>query len=545
MLRYLLALAEHPTIRSHVEDVRIVDLSLNRKSVIFAIIALLVAALACARGDVEITVDTNRNGNPIIPQPTQVVIQATPTVVVIADNSVTATPSRPTPVASPTLPPTPTLGVGGVTENVLYESQPGDVLRTLAIRFGVVPSDIRASSGLLPQDGGLIDPGLILVIPDQLGNTGPSERLLPDSEVVYSPHTAEFDVEGFISGHGGFLNSYTEYIFGQVHSGAELVERAALAHSINPRLLLAFLEDMSGWVTDPTQPTGESLSYPIGMIDLQYQGLYKQLTWLSNELGKGYYGWRSGTMIDLVLADGSFIRMAPSINAGTAAIQYFFSLKYPISGWTNEVNPDGFITAYKDLFGEPWEYYHPLFEPELQQPPMTLPFMPGRVWSFTGGPHGAWEREAAWAALDFAPPSSEPGCVESAEWVVAASPGLVVRSDNGLVVVDLDGDGLEQTGWVVLYLHIASKDRVSQGVFIEQGDLIGHPSCEGGTATGTHVHIARKYNGEWILAAGPLAFELSGWKAIAGSMPYEGALIKGDQTVLACPCSTAETLISR
>jgi hypothetical protein len=415
----------------------------------------------------------------------------------------------------------------------------------LAIRFGVVPSDIRASSGILPQGGELIDPGLILVIPDRLENTGPSERLLPDSEVIYSPHAAEFDIEGFIDGHGGFLSNYTEYIFGRVHTGVELVERAALAHSFNPRLLLSFLEYMSGWVTDPTQPTGVALNYPLGMIDLQERGLYKQLTWLSNELGKGYYGWRSGTMTDLILADGTTVRLAPSINAGTAAIQYFFSLNYPISGWTNEVSPQGFITTYNHLFGDPFEYYHPMFEPELQQPPMILPFMPGRVWSFTGGPHGAWEREAAWAALDFAPSSSEPGCVESEEWVVAASPGLVVRSDNGLVVVDLDGDGHEQTGWVVLYLHIASEDRVSQGVFIEQGDLIGHPSCEGGTATGTHVHIARKYNGEWILAAGPLGFELSGWEARAGAMPYEGALAKGEEIVLACTCSTAETLITR
>lgn len=503
------------------------------------------ATLACARGDVEIAVNTSRNSNPSIQEPTQVVVQSTPTQIVVDDNQATATPSRPAPIASPTLPPTPTLGVSGVMENVLYESQPGDVLRTLAIRFGVVPSDIRASSGLLPQDGGLVDPGLMLVIPDRLENTGPSERLLPDSEVVYSPHTAEFDVEGFISGHNGFLNSYTEYIGGQVRSGTEIVERAALAHSINPRLLLAFLEYSSGWVKDPTPPMGEALNYPIGTIDLQYQGLYKQLTWLSNELGKGYYGWRSGTMIDLILADGTFVRIAPSLNAGTVAIQYFFSLRYPISGWINEVSSDGFISTYKDLFGDPDEYKHPLYEPDLQQPPMTLPFTPGKVWSFTGGPHGAWEREAAWAALDFAPPSAEPGCVESEEWVVAASPGLVVRSDNGLVVIDLDGDGLEQTGWVVLYLHVASKDRVRQGVFIEQGDLIGHPSCEGGIATGTHVHIARKYNGEWILADGPLAFELSGWEARAGSMPYQGALVKGEQTVLACPCSSQETLISR
>lgn len=520
------------------------DLFSQTKKPFMVIGALFIATLACARADVEIATNTDRD-IPIIPQPTEIVVQITPTPVVVENSSVTATPSRPTPIASPTLPPTPTLSVNSAAENLLYETQPGDILRTLAIRFGVVPSDIRPSSGILPQDGGLIDPGLFLVIPDRLENTGPGDRLLPDSEVVYSPHTTSFDVEAYIAGQGGFLASYTEYIFGRVHTGAEIVERAALAHSFNPRLLLAFLESMSGWVTNTTQPAGDSLDYPIGMIDLQYKGLYRQLTWLSNELGKGYYGWRSGTMTDLVLADGSYVRIAPSINAGTVAIQYFFSLKYPITGWTNEVGSDGFITTYKDLFGEPEEYYHPLFEPELQQPPMTLPFQPGRVWSFTGGPHGAWEREAAWAALDFAPPSSEPGCVESEEWVVAASPGLVVRSDNGLVVVDLDGDGHEQTGWVVLYLHIASKDRVSQGTFIEQGDLIGHPSCEGGTATGTHVHIARKYNGEWILAAGALAFELSGWEARAGSMPYEGALIKGEQNVLACPCSTAETLITR
>ncbi len=34
---------------------------------------------------------------------------------------------------------------------------------------------------------------------------------------------------------------------------------------------------------------------------------------------------------------------------------------------------------------------------------------------------------------------------------------------------------------------------------------------QGGEVTGTHVHIARKYNGEWILADGPLAFNLEGW----------------------------------
>ena len=44
---------------------------------------------------------------------------------------------------------------------------------------------------------------------------------------------------------------------------------------------------------------------------------------------------------------------------------------------------------------------------------------------------------------------------------------------------------------------------------VETDDRIGHASCEGGVSTGTHLHFARKYNGEWVLADGPLPFVLS------------------------------------
>lgn len=522
------------------------DLSLDKLKSMWAILGLMMAALACARADVAFSPNVSITRNPTQSQATSPPIQSpTATTTNIGIGSATATPSRPTPVASPTFPPTPTLSSSSPLENVLYESQPGDIVHTLAIRFGVLPSDIRPASGVLPPEGGLLDPGTVLVIPDRLENTGPEVQLIPDSEVVYSPHAAEFDVASFVAEQGGYLNSYGELVNGIPRSGSEIIELVSLAHSINPRLLLAILEYYSGWVTNPVSPFGEALNYPIGTIDILYQGLYRQLTWLSNELGQGYYGWRSGTLLDLVLFDGTTVRLAPSLNAGTVALQYVFSLRESFAGWIESSDPEGFVSTYKALFGDPGEYFHPLYEPDLKQPPMTLPFMPGRIWSFTGGPHGAWEKEAAWAALDFAPPSSEPGCVPSEEWVVAASPGLVVRSTNGLVVVDLDGDGLEQTGWVIMYLHVGTTNRVAPGTFMEQGDLIGHPSCEGGFATGTHVHVVRKYNGEWILADGPLAFDLSGWVAQAGTLPYQGALNKGDQTVLACTCSSEETLISR
>ena len=78
-----------------------------------------------------------------------------------------------------------------------------------------------------------------------------------------------------------------------------------------------------------------------------------------------------------------------------------------------------------------------------------------------------------------------------------------------------------------------------------QNENIGHPSCEGGRATGTHVHIARKYNGEWILADGPLAFELSGWRSYAGEKDYQGGMTRGDETVIASFYSEYTAAISR
>lgn len=98
---------------------------------------------------------------------------------------------------------------------------------------------------------------------------------------------------------------------------------------------------------------------------------------------------------------------------------------------------------------------------------------------------------------------------------------------------DLDGDGLEQTGWNIMYFHIETRGRIAVGTRVETGDKIGHPSCEGGVATGTHTHVVRKFNGEWILAGGPLPFTMSGYVASAGDQPYVGELVKGTEVITA------------
>ncbi len=90
---------------------------------------------------------------------------------------------------------------------------------------------------------------------------------------------------------------------------------------------------------------------------------------------------------------------------------------------------------------------------------------------------------------------------------------------------------------------MATAGRASVGRTLKVGDPVGYPSCEGGTAIGTHIHIARKYNGEWIPADSAISFNLDGWIAHIGNAPYEGTLTRGSQTAIACDCSDAASQI--
>ena len=110
---------------------------------------------------------------------------------------------------------------------------------------------------------------------------------------------------------------------------------------------------------------------------------------------------------------------------------------------------------------------------------------------------------------------------------------------------DLDSDGLEQTGWTILYMHIETRDRVAAGTTLQTGAHIGHPSCEGGVSTGTHVHIARRYNGEWIPADQALAFNMGGWVSEGSGEMYNGVLVQGEQTIIAENGFVPENLIRR
>ncbi len=429
-------------------------------------------------------------------------------------------------------------------ELVDYTVQTGDTMPALASHFNTSIEELREVNPIIPEDVTTLPPGMPMKIPIYFAPLwGTSYQILPDSHFVNGPAQVGFDSEAFLTDKLGWLNGYVEYASGENRSGAEIIDLVARNFSVSPRLLMALLEYQAGAVSRPA-PIGGIGDYVLGNIDRKHRGLYLQLVWAANTLNNSFYAWRTGELKSLTYLDGTLERPDPWQNAGTVALQYYFSLLYPPEEFKQAVGAAGFAETYKNLFGDAWENDEPHIPGSLVQPELVLPFEPGETWAYTGGPHTGWGTGAPFAALDFAPPSVKGGCVPSNEWVTAVESGTIVRSEPGMVILDLDGDGDDRTGWVIFYLHVATENRVPVGIRVEQGDHIGHPSCEGGTSTGTHVHIARKYNGEWILAEGPLAFNLEGWIAKNGAEPYLGTLTRFSKIVTACVCSDSGSFIT-
>ncbi len=423
-----------------------------------------------------------------------------------------------------------------------YTVQAGDSLGSVAQAFGISVEALEQANSL--TNTSVLSIGQSLdVPPPSAGAAGSSFKIIPDSELVYGPASAQFDIAAFIESRHGYLAGYTEDVNEQPMTGAQIVQRVAQDYSVNPRLLLALLDYRSQWVSGEAPAAGTDI-YPLGFVNTNRKGLYHQLAWAANELNRGFYLWRVNGIGSWVLGDGSVVPINPTINAGTAGVQSMFSILDDRQTWDTDVNAFGLFKTYFLLFGNPFDLaVEPLVPLHLKQPRMAWPFETGSNWAFTGGPHAGWDSGSAWAALDFAP-SDVMGCAMSQSWVTAVASGFIVRASDGAVMEDLDNDGFEQTGWDVLYMHMAAEARVAAGTYVYAGDRIGHPSCEGGIANAAHLHLARKYNGEWLPADGSLPFVISGWTSSGNGTEYDGFLTRGSQTLEAAEGTTESNQIA-
>lgn len=437
--------------------------------------------------------------------------------------------------------------------------QPGDTLFGIATRYNLTMDMLVSLNNL--ENPNLLSVGQVLRLPDVADNRTPYFKIIPDSRLVRGPGSSGFDIAGFISQQPGYIRLASDTVStGQadgrrtdaVLTAAQIVRRVSLEYSVDPRLLLALLEYRAGWLSSTELPEElriHPLIHPDNSPGVDRSGLYRQLAWAANELNRGYYGWKYRRNTTLVFSDNFFLAYDSGLNAGTVGVQYFLSLHNSYENWLHQIGQDGFYRLYYAYFGNPFPgAVDPIVPPNIEQPPLALPFAPGEVWFYTGGPHGGWGGGSAWSAIDMAPPdewnSGDPLCYTSQHWVTAVAPGVIARSGEGLAVLDLDNDGDESTGWSILYLHLAADGLVPAGTRVLTGDPIGRPSCAGGFSSATHLHIARRYNGEWIPAdcsecpvgQGVPDFVMGGWRIYGiprqeyqGFMEREGTQLQAAQ----------------
>ena len=429
-------------------------------------------------------------------------------------------------------------------ELVDYIAQTGDTLPGLAGHFNTTEKEIRQANPDIPSDATTMPPGFPMKIPIYyLPLWGSPVHILPDEAFVNGPSLKNFNARDFVDTQPGWFKDYEDNAAGELKKGGDLVDHVADNFSISPKLLLAILEYQTGALTNPQMPDFNANPYPLGYEEMLHKGVYQQLVWAANTLNNGYYGWRAGTLTIFEKRDKTLERPDPWLNAATTGLHYYFGQVYGGDNYDQTILENGFLQAYERLFGKYEEGEPPLIPGSLVQPPMFFPFVPNKIWAYTGGPHAGWGNGQPFAAIDFAPASIESGCAPSTEWVTAVADGVVTRSDHYRLDLDLDGDGNNRTGWVIFYLHLSGVGMPGVGSRLKAGDYVGHPSCEGGEATGTHVHIARKYNGEWVLAGGRPAFNLEGWAVHDGDGAYSGTMTNFAAVITANVNSEADSQI--
>jgi murein DD-endopeptidase MepM/ murein hydrolase activator NlpD len=425
-----------------------------------------------------------------------------------------------------------------------YTAQDGDTLTSVAAHFNSTESEIRLVNTDLPERVTTLPVGFPMKIPIYFKALwGSPYKILPNSLFVNGPAQIGFDTSTFVDAHPGWLKDYSALAGDKTRKGGDLIDYVAGEFSISPRLLLAIAEYQAGALSSP-ELTQDKKDYPLGYEDVYHKGFYLQLVWAADQLNAGYYQWQTGRFTSLLMIDGNIENPDPWQNAGTVGIQNYFAEVMSTGDFHKATSDEGLAATYRALFGDPWVDVQTVMPGSLEQPTLTLPFPVGKTWAFTGAPHASWGTTDPLGALDFAPPSVVGKCATTIEPLVAVADGEISRTDTGVAMLDLDSDGDDRTGWVIMYLHISSSNKVRQGTLVKTGDVLGYPSCEGGSATGTHVHIARKYNGEWIAADSAIPFVMDGWTPHNGSDMYVGTLTRGGYTVTASPIAAPKSFIT-
>ncbi len=356
--------------------------------------------------------------------------------------------------------------------------------------------------------------------------------ILSDGNFLYP----KIDVEEFLQYFSGdFKNVWITSPNGILDTMANSIKILGSLYGVSPEVLFALAETSTQALTNTTLDL-RSKNGIFGNSEIENHDLWQQIEQAAQVLSAGFYmHYNNQYETRSPLRDGSIVELKAG-NAATYAISYYFSLyaetemEWRRSTGTGE---GSFYQTFASLFGDPTSGMlyaaHPSAQDLLSAPTMRLPWQGGEKWWYIGGPHrySSSVDTTIWPSVDFQPNKGANGCspkVATGSWVAAVAAGKVILVGNYEVVIDHDGDGDSSTGWQTSYFHVANI-KVSNEQRVDQGALLGNPSCYGGNAVGRHLHFSIKFQGVFQDIDSAV---LSGWTIIKGSKEYDGKIKKGD-----------------
>ena len=252
-----------------------------------------------------------------------------------------------------------------------YAARSGDTLPALAAHFNTSIAEILRDNPQIREDATTLPPGMALKL--RMGYAPAWGTPTPDhaGQPVRGWTECQRIRYGGICVRPTGLAEGLQRIYRECEPpGAEIVDIVATNFSISPRALLVLLEYQTGALSQAIPPEGD---YPLGHVDEDAKGLYKQLVVAANLLNAGYYGWRTGSLTQLVHPDYSVERPDPWQTAATVAFQFYFSMD-SLEAYARATGPEGLRAVFLKLFGATVDFPH--IPADLKQPAL-MPALPG------------------------------------------------------------------------------------------------------------------------------------------------------------------------
>lgn len=430
-------------------------------------------------------------------------------------------------------------GEGAGLENKGPESDSSDSARGGRSRRASDPAPFSHRPGTGEVDafagpGGLgAWPGVWQVLGPRLAAVTPPQQeadLLSDGQFVWGPNVGTFDISAFLASRGSSLALY-----------GENVEQWAAYSGVNPRVLLAVLETGYGMVT--RLPEGQSPDDVLRTIETTALSLalsfYDHLYTYGSR--RNLRPEATAKTLTLSFADGQTMAYAPGSSSGTFAVASALATGTDPLTWQSMVTGtwgSGFAAVFAELFPEidPLDSSNNINPLSLPAPDLfQFPFPLGAAWKFSGvhswfGGGGYPDR----SSMDFlvAWPEYPDDPYRNAA-AAAGGTGLIRTPYQGRPPcwVEVNHGG----GWKTSYYHLGNLAAPGPLGTVGRNDpvgAIGEGTCNGGSATGPHVHLTLWYNGALYDLEG---LQLSGWTIHAGasgSNPYTSGYIERGGTSL-------------